>query len=559
MKIFHKIIKNTDFFHTKSSSSTKKLSIYNQYTYKPFSYNLYPENTLIDTDIIIIGGGVTAYSLANGILKGNEECNLLVIERNPEKHCSHSDFLEKKVPTSHVYSLNSGSLNYFRSVDLFSKINPQLTTYVKEMILKGSDSTECLRIKYRDDNSNSDTNTNSSNYFSNANVIYDKVKTFLKNMDESNKSTSTSTSSSSSTTENTSSDIDNNQMVNNESIFLSIEHDHLLSAMRQNVGKYSTLNNHIYDLTEENIEIDNENNEYVYLKLMTENRNKYITYRSKLIIACDGQSSIIKKKLNLKGFSYCKQKETTLYFTAKGDINTNVLHQRLFKNCFYSIIPIYDNYYSIVCIIPETDIEKFQCLSEQNILDLVNKVFTLPDSQVSYENFQEFDSIYKESLRKRENPNILTENNTPILNKIVSNLQVRPFELEYLNNSIHNNVIFIGDSAHTLHPFGGNNINLAIAETAILSNELSISNSNNWKINGKEMKNAFFTKSSISNTFMLSGTEVIRRLFKRDSDIIKRIGMKYLSNESELLKSFGNKIANGKLILPKKYNWEKDI
>ncbi len=74
-----------------------------------------------------------------------------------------------------------------------------------------------------------------------------------------------------------------------------------------------------------------------------------------------------------------------------------------------------------------------------------------------------------------------------VITSICSINDIVPLEYVYTDNSVvHNNCIIIGDSAHAVHPFAGQGINLGIADCALLSNALSKGKDSGKRLNDKK-------------------------------------------------------------------------
>ena len=91
---------------------------------------------IIDTDVLIVGGGVTGLALAAALKKSDffKEKGKIVVLDNPPKLTPESfTYSFNRIPDPRVVSLTPSSVRFFRSIGLWSHLDDRLIKYVKGM------------------------------------------------------------------------------------------------------------------------------------------------------------------------------------------------------------------------------------------------------------------------------------------------------------------------------------------------------------------------------------------------------------------------------------------
>ena len=454
---------------------------------------------IVDTDVMIIGGGVAWLSIANALVKTNITNSITIVDQQEYQIDSNKfKYYHNRVPDMRAVSLTPGSMNFLRSIGVKEKLNEDLLTYTKEMQVWEKLGSSFVNVK-------------SNNIISVNQFIKEKIL---------NKATN-----------------------HYDYISCMTEINHLLMGLYSNL-KDSNINKVKTKLSLDNIKIDNTDSEYCYFTIKNE-KEEDVTYRTKLLIVCDGNKSQVRSKLNIptSGYDY---HESGIVCTIKGNFSSTTAYQRFLHDGIFALLPMYDNYYSIVCSMPKEINETLKGLSDDEFINFVNHVLHSPSK---------IDLSHIDRLTLSNSNNFTRP---PVIESIHSQRISFPYQLIYVDNPVGNNVVLIGDSSHSIHPMAGQGMNLGIADVALLANLLYKGKSEGKKLNDKTILNEYSTLTQINTKSIILGMEGFKLMYSRDSmieTVLRNIGNTLL-NSSQLLKGMFVDIGSGTLLLPDKYNWE---
>jgi ubiquinone biosynthesis UbiH/UbiF/VisC/COQ6 family hydroxylase len=467
----------------------------------------------IESDVLIVGGGVPGLSVASALLKTDffsnnniSDYSKIVIIDLPQK-INEDNFVYKygRLPDARVVSMAPASIRFFKSIGLWENLDERLIKFVKEMQIWENKGSAYVNMNSKD-----------SSIFSD----------FLKFVSFNNS-------------------FFNTPNVNTDYICALVEINHLLYGFNKLLSKYEQSNQLKilnYGLEYNDIEIDN-TDRYVHLKLNKKNKK----FRTKLLIASDGAKSVIRNKLNIPTYGY-EYNETGLVCTLKGNRGSDTAYQRFLHNGIFALLPLYDDLYSIVCSMPKNINENLKSLDESTFLGVVNKIL--------------HESSETDLLSNKLDRLIPLQNNfssPPVMTQILSKKFDFNLQLLYSLKAYHKNTVFIGDAAHAIHPMAGQGLNLGIADSALLANELISALQLGRSINDKRNLDSFSNKSQINSKIMISAIEALKLLFLPTNypfAEIRNFGM-CLSNNITPIKSLFMTAASGELFQPKNYVWEK--
>lgn len=234
--------------------------------------------------------------------------------------------------------------------------------------------------------------------------------------------------------------------------------------------------------------------------------NKTIT--SKIILACDGRFSELRKKYNIHTITK-KYHQTAIVF--------NVNHQKNHNNCawekFYAggplaILPLKNqNQSSIVWIIADDKLEAY--------LDLDNKNF-----------------IHQLEKKIKDDVGNITK---------ISEKFTYPLTLVEAEKFYHEKLIFIGDAACGIHPIAGQGFNLAISGIKILQNLISQKYLNGLEINSTDLFSEYNQKARKNAIKMAVATDLLNTIFETKSTLIstsRQLGLGIINKIPKLKKIF---------------------
>lgn len=131
-------------------------------------------------------------------------------------------------------------------------------------------------------------------------------------------------------------------------------------------------------------------------------------------------------------------------------------------------------------------------------------------------------SNYIWNLDEEEFTNLFNKKIDYILGKIqIVNFEDRkkyPLKLSFLTKYSHNNIIFLGDINHTIHPIAGQGFNLTIQDIIKVTELLGIYD---FKFELEEIKKSFFRKRVTKNYIMIGFTHILVKAFENDNKILQ--------------------------------------
>ena len=207
-------------------------------------------------------------------------------------------------------------------------------------------------------------------------------------------------------------------------------------------------------LTLDKFSID-QNENYSYLNIR-DNEDE-LKIRSKLIVASDGANSAVRNKLKLNTFGHSYH-ETGLVSTFRGNVVSHTSYQRFLHNGIFALLPLYDDYFSIVCSMSKNINENLISLDSESFVKFVNKVLHNP----SINDFSHFDRL--DSTNNFVQP--------PVILEELCQRKTFPLHSQYVSNSVSNNIVLIGDAAHVVHPMAGQGLNLGISDASLLGDTI---------------------------------------------------------------------------------------
>lgn len=457
---------------------------------------------LIETEVLIIGGGVTGFSLANALAKSRyfqdtPKKITLIDNLVQEPRASNFKYTSNRIPDLRIVTLTPSSVRFLKSIDVWSTLDKQLIKEIKHMQIY-----ESLGSSYVHLDSSDLKSLSSLNYF------FPSI----------------------------------NDLIQENNLCYTVEINTILNGFNEVMRKNEKFIEVIkLNLSKNDISIENVSGGYVCLHLHKEQK----TIRSKLLIASDGINSTIRNTLNIPtyGFDY---NETGLVCTLRGNKSSNIAYQRFMHNGIFALLPLYDDLYSIVCSMPININENISKLSNDEFLAFVNRILHDP-SEVD---FSQLDRLFISN--KFSNP--------PVMNEIVSLNRVQfPLCLQYAKNSVHENCVMIGDASHVIHPMAGQGLNLGISDSSMLADiiirGLDLGRSINDKRNLDEYE-SFSNKNTKSMVFVL---DIVKKSFMSKNVIfsaLRNYGMSIIGNVN-LLKSACTMFASGNVLITKdKFSWE---
>ena len=289
---------------------------------------------------------------------------------------------------------------------------------------------------------------------------------------------------------------------NNNNIGYIVQSKNIILALKETLDKYKNFS--LMDKSTVNSMEEFENS----VKIKTD---KNIEIEGKYLISCEGSNSKIKKDINIKN-TYDDYKSIALVFNIEHKIvNNNIAFQIFLESGPIAFLPIDNNNFSMVVSV------KNKFASDENF------------SKENICNYLEIISSGK-------------------FGKIQVKGEIASFNLMGFDSEKYklNNILFVGDSAHGIHPLAGMGLNLGVSDIIEIMKTIDSKS----KIAGsKNFFSAYARRQKIINKNARQQLKFIERIYSIENSVVKNIIKITMNNiqKSNYIKSAIVKHANNNL------------
>ena len=258
-----------------------------------------------------------------------------------------------------------------------------------------------------------------------------------------------------------------------------------------------------------NIKSNIKNNQNNISELILNNSQKI---SGKLIIATDGANSTVRKLLDLKAETKAYNQHAIITTIQLKREHTDTAYERFTPDGPIGLIPcIINNQKNQMSLVWATTEQKAKQLTQIPKKDFLEKL------QIEFG--------YK-------------------CGKFIDcgNRITYPLNQTVMPKPYHNNIIFIGNAAHTLHPVAGQGFNLSLTEIMKLSDLLNNNNLDNIS-DIKQIISEFISEISKNQNNIISITEDLINIFSNNTPIIKHI-RRFVLNKIDQIQPIKTKLNN---------------
>ncbi len=248
--------------------------------------------------------------------------------------------------------------------------------------------------------------------------------------------------------------------------------------------------------------IDKENNQ---ITLKSGDQHKF-----DILIAADGRNSFVREHLNINTRSKSYKQSAMVSIVEHEKPHNNIAVERFTAAGPLAILPMADQHKSSIV------------WSEEN--EIAKKIFESDDFQ-----------------------SLLERGTSKDIGKItkITDRAMYPLSLKYMRKMVHNDIIFIGDAAHAIHPIAGQGYNLTIRDIEALKEKLEGNISLGFALkSGLEQ----FSSSRMRDIYkLIAATDGLNSLFSTDNFAVKalrRVGVGIFSKSTKV-KDYTIKYAMG--------------
>lgn len=180
-----------------------------------------------------------------------------------------------------------------------------------------------------------------------------------------------------------------------------------------------------------------------------------------------------------------------------------IAYQRFLKSGPLAVLPLWDNYSSIVWSCPPELCKEIQELSESSFVERLNHAL----QKTSDRPFGGINILPKsQRLTQFEHP--------PIIDKVLTRRYAFPLILQHSDKYAADRMALIGDAAHRIHPMAGQGLNLGITDVAYLANSIVKAKKSGLDIGNYDLVLKDYEVNAKANAYsMISAIEVVRNSY----------------------------------------------
>ena len=289
---------------------------------------------------------------------------------------------------------------------------------------------------------------------------------------------------------------------NNNNIGYIVQSKNIILALKETLGKYKN-----FSLMDKSM-VNNMEEFKNSVKIKTD---KNIEIEGKYLISCEGSNSKIKKDINIKN-TYDDYKSIALVFNIEHKIpNNNIAFQIFLESGPIAFLPIDNNNFSMV-------------------VSVKNKFAS--DGNFSKENICNYLEIISNGK----------------FGKIQVKGEIASFNLMGFDSEKYklNNILFVGDSAHGIHPLAGMGLNLGVSDIIEIMKTID---SKDKIVGSKNFFSAYARRQKIINKNARQQLKFIEKIYSIENNVVKNIIQITMKNiqKSNYIKSAIVKHANNNL------------
>ena len=228
--------------------------------------------------------------------------------------------------------------------------------------------------------------------------------------------------------------------------------------------------------------------------------NNHENIEARYLFSCEGSKSSIKKNLQENNI-YDDYNSKALVFNIEHAIkNNNAAHQIFLKTGPIAFLPTSNNNFSMVVSIKNKYLDN-QIFQEENIAHFIEEITNKKFGEIK------------------------------LTNKLIS-FNLIGFDSE---NYVVGNVVFVGDSAHSVHPLAGMGLNLGVSDIIEI---IDIINSSSLSFGRKNLFSRYARRQKIINIQARRQLKFIEKIYSIDNKFIESIIQKsmYSIQKSNFIK-----------------------
>jgi len=281
-----------------------------------------------------------------------------------------------------------------------------------------------------------------------------------------------------------------------------IEHHVIQGAITE---KLSTLSNISFVLADGDLKIDFQNEETDRVTISTKDQQLH----TRLIVGADGANSTVRSAANIQSSGF-KYNQTGIVATVKVAAPNNTAYQRFLPTGPVALLPLYDNYSSVVWSTNPYQAKALKSMPDSQFLEALEMAFNSP-TQVPSSAFVEIGTYVQNSLFDKKNRP--QDRKIPEILQVVGPRGAFPLQALHAHDYVKPRLALVGDACHVVHPLAGQGINLGFSDVVVLTNSILKAISTGTDIGNMHTLNEYQTARRLSNLPIMAGIDFIGRFF----------------------------------------------
>ncbi|ODV95184.1 hypothetical protein PACTADRAFT_49932 [Pachysolen tannophilus NRRL Y-2460] len=281
---------------------------------------------------------------------------------------------------------------------------------------------------------------------------------------------------------------------------------------------------------------------------------------TRLLIGCDGFNSPARKfaKIENRGWSYNRWGIVATLQNEHESFRMPVAWQRFLPTGPIALLPMPDNYVSLVWTLTPELSNIAMKVKEENFVLLVNAAYRLDQDELNYI-FKiaqdDEDSLPAElswrlkQFSKNKDEKFLEENYPIMVSSMISKSRGKfPLKLSHSDTYVSERVALVGDAAHTTHPLAGQGLNMGQGDVKSLVKALEKASLRGLDIGSPLSLEPYFSERWPENHVLLGVVDKLHKIYSTDfMPIVKArsLGVDILNN-LDFVKEFMIKQISGK-------------
>ncbi|KAL4430101.1 hypothetical protein ABPG74_013548 [Tetrahymena malaccensis] len=286
---------------------------------------------------------------------------------------------------------------------------------------------------------------------------------------------------------------------------------------------------------------DSQENDNIQLIQLKSGKQVY----ARLVVGSDGRYSAVKEKKGIPTYGWMYNQMGVVCSIKTTKATKNTAYQRYLEGGPLAILPLWDDYSSIVWSVPPYQYEELMKLSDEQFLNELNHALCKPSVM----------DTPTLALTPEANKSDFTS--PPIVTQICNKRLAFPLAQLQSRRYIDQNVALIGDAAHSIHPHAGQGVNMGFNDAVTLANIVIKNKRVGHNIGDIISLQEYENQAKLFNYANAISMELIKKMYELPGPFafIRNVGANIINNNSFLKENF-MKVASHHPLAPSSYEWE---